>query len=170
VDSVTLDQALALVREVAQRKARAFARRWRFTYDEGEDVESDLVLAFIYRWPKFDPARASIQTFASRLMDKELISIVRYRLAQRRQAREFPTGAGRTMGAPIHQFRIDLERALAPLPTVVRQTAAALSCLSAVDAASAARCSRQTINNRKRQIGKALLAGGISPTYFHGGG
>ena len=80
---VTLDQALPVVRNLAGRKANAFVRRCRFAIDEREDVESQLVLTFITRWPKFDGERASVQTFASRLMDKELTSILRYRLAHR---------------------------------------------------------------------------------------
>src|SRR5271165_6156133 len=90
MDDVTLDQALPVVRNLAERKASAFVRRCRLAIDEREDVESQLALTFIARWPKFDGERASVQTFASRLMDKELLSILRYRLAQGRQPREFP--------------------------------------------------------------------------------
>ena len=79
---VTLDEALPVVRNLAGRKANAFVRRRRLAIDEREDVESQLVLLVLARWPKFDRERASVQTFASRLMDKELTSILRYRLAQ----------------------------------------------------------------------------------------
>jgi hypothetical protein len=119
VTELTLDQAIPVVQNLAGRKANAFVRRRRIAIDEREDVESQLVLTFITRWPKFDGERASVQTFASRLMDKELTSILRYRLAADSPAA--PTsGAGRRPGVRslIHQFRIDLERALAPLPEV----------------------------------------------------
>ena len=87
---VTLHQAIPAVRNLAGRKAYAFVRRCRFASYEREDVESQLILTFVARWPKFDNKKASIQTFASRLMDKELTSILRYRLAQGRRQREFP--------------------------------------------------------------------------------
>ena len=77
---VTLDQALPVVQNLAERKAGAFVRRRRLAIDECEDVQSHLVLTFIARWPKFDGERASVQTLASRLMDRELTSILRYRL------------------------------------------------------------------------------------------
>ena len=118
---ITLDQALPVVRNLAGRKASAFVRRRRLAIDEREDVESQLVLIFIARWPKFDREKASVQTFASRLMDKELTSILRYRLAQCRQPCELPVPYSGPSAALIHQFRIDLDRAMAPLPEVVRE-------------------------------------------------
>lgn len=168
--NVTLDQALPGVRNLATRKANAFVRRYRLAIDESEDIASHLVVAFIARWPKFDDERASVQTFASRLMDTELTSILRYRLAQGRQPRELPTPYAGPASASIHQFRVDLERAMASLPEVVRETAAALSRFSAVEAAVVVGCSRQMISRRKHQIREALLASGISSTYFLGSG
>ena len=163
---ITLDQALPVVRNLAGRKAGAFVRSRRLRIDEREDVESQLVLTFIARWPKFDCERASVQTFASRLMDKELTSVLRYRLALGRQPRELPVPYAGPTAASILQFRIDLERALAPLPEVVRETASVLARCSAVDAACMVGCSRQMISRRKHQIREALLAAGIGPNYF----
>ena len=167
--ALTLDQAIPVVQNLAERKAGAFVRRRRLAIDECEDVQSHLVLTFIARWPKFDGERASVQTFASRLMDKELTSILRYRLAQGRQPRELPVPDTGPAAALIHQFRIDLDRAMAPLPEVVRETASALSWLSAVEAAEEVGCSRQMIGRRKHQIREALLAAGIGANYFAGG-
>jgi RNA polymerase sigma factor (sigma-70 family) len=170
VDDITLDQAIPVVRNLAGRKAGAFVRGRRLALDEREDIESRLVLAFIARWPKFDSERASVQTFASRLMDHELISILRYRLAEARQLREPPALDDGPRSASIHQFRLDLESALAQLPEVVRQTASALASFSAVDAAVAVGCSRQTISRRKQKIRKAFISAGIGPDYFVAGG
>ena len=131
----TLDQSLPVVRNLARRKANAFVRRFCLRFDERDDIESHLVLHLVTRWPKFDSDRASVQTFASRAMDMELISILRFRLAQSRQPRELPDpDSGPTWGQ-IHQFRIDLDRAMARLPQAVRETASVLSWCSSVDAA-----------------------------------
>jgi len=170
VADVSLDQALPVIRNLAGRKANAFARRCRIAIDEREDVESQLVLTFITRWPKFDSERASVRTFASRLMDKELTSILRYRLAEGRQPCQLPRPDTGPMSESVHQFRVDLERAMAPLPEVVRQTASALSWFSAVDAADVVGCSRQMIGRRKHQIREALIAAGIRSNYFAGRG
>jgi DNA-directed RNA polymerase specialized sigma24 family protein len=98
------------------------------------------------------------------------MSILRYRLAQSRQPCELPAPHVGPTSASIHQFHVDLERAMDRLPEVVRQTASALGWFSAVDAAEAVGCSRQTINIRKHQIRHALLAAGIESNYFVGGG
>jgi DNA-directed RNA polymerase specialized sigma24 family protein len=166
VTSPTLDQAIPIVQNLAERKAGAFVRRRRLAIDECEDVQSHLVLTFIARWPKFDGERASVQTFASRLMDKELMSILRHRLAQSRQPCELPVLAAGPTAASLQQFRVDLEHAMAPLPQIVRETASALFWFSAVDAARVVGCSRQMINRRKHQIREALLAVGIRSNYF----
>lgn len=166
---LTLDQALPVVRDLAGRKASAFVRSRQLPIREREDVESHLVLNFITRWPKFDAERASVQTFASRLMDKELTSILRYRLAQCRQITEFPERHRCLRAESIHQFRIDLERAMAPLPNIVRETAFVLTWSSVVDAAAELGCSRQMINRRKHQIRDALIAAGINADYFVAG-
>jgi DNA-directed RNA polymerase specialized sigma24 family protein len=170
VTDVTLDQALPVVRNLAGRKANAFVRRCRLAIDEREDVESQLVLIFITRWPKFDGEKASVRTFASRLMDKELTSILRYRLSQSRETRELPVPDACPTSESVHQFLIDLERTMAPLPDVVRKTASALFWFSAVDAARVVGCSRQMIGRRKHQIREALLAAGIRSNYFVGRG
>jgi len=170
VADLSLDQALPIIRNLAGRKARAFVRRYLVGIDEREDIESQLVLTFIARWPKFDGETASVQTFASRMMDNELTSILRYRLARGRQQREFPVPDTGPPSAAIHQFRIDVERAIASLPELVRQTASALWSSSAVDAANVMGCSRQTVSIRKHQIRDALLAAGINPSYFGGTG
>jgi hypothetical protein len=168
--ALTLDQVLPPVRRLARRKAGAFVQRCRLTIDEREDVESQLLLKFIVRWPKFDSEKASVQTFASRLMDKELTSILRYRLALSRQVRELPVPDTHPSAEAIHRFHFDLERALAPLPNIVWETVHVLSRGSTVDAASELRCSRQIISRRKRQIRDALGVAGITPTYFARGG
>lgn len=167
---ITLDQALPVVQNLAGRKANAFVRRCGLAVDEREDVESRLVLTFITRWPKFDSQRASVRTFASRVMDKELTSILRYRLAPSRREQGIPVAASAPSAAARGRFRIDLERALAQLPSAVQETALALFWYSTVEAADVAGCSRQIIHLRKRRIRAALDAAGIGPRYFVAGG
>jgi DNA-directed RNA polymerase specialized sigma24 family protein len=170
VVELTLDQALPAVQDLAGKKANAFVRRCGLGIDEREDVESQLVLTFLIRWPNFDGEKATVRTFASRLMDKQLKSILRYRLAESRQPRSLPTRSSGPSPATLGQFRIDVERAVAPLSAPVRETVAALSWSSTVDAAAALGCSRQMINKRKQLIREAFLSAGIGPNYFVAGG
>lgn len=167
---LNLDSALPVAQDLAGRKAGAFVRRCRTANDEREDVEGQLMLTFLVRWPKFDDSRATVRTFASRLMDKELVSILRYRQAQSRQPQDVPVNACGPSAAALRQFRLDVAKALAPLPGAVRQTAAALSQLSAVEVAASLGCSRQMVTKRKRLIRRALLSAGIGPDYFRPSG
>lgn len=169
VDTALLD-ALPEVQDLAGRKANAFVRRFGLSPDEREDVESQLVLRFLVRWRSYDGAKASVRTFASRVMDSELASMLRYRLAASRQAQELPTEAPSPMLEALGRFRIDFERALAPLPPVVRETAHTLTWATTTEAADELRCSRQMISRRKQQIRNAFLAAGIGPDYFRAGG
>lgn len=167
---LTLDQALPAVHDLADRKANAFVRRCGFAADDREDVRNQLLLSFLLRWPKFDAERASVRTFASRIMDKELTSILRRHLAPCRRAQEIPQPGPTVSAAARGQFRIDVERALATLPTAIQETALALFWCSTVEAAEELRCSRQVIHLRKRRIRRALVSAGIGPRYFQMGG
>ena len=167
---LTLDQALPVIQDLAQRKANAFVRRFGSAIDERDDVESQLLLTFLIRWPKFDSGRASVRTFASRVMDKALTSILRRRLAPSRMERKIPGPDAGPSAAVRGHFRIDLEKSLAGLPPAVQETALALFWYSTVEAADVAGCSRQIIHLRKRRIREALTGCGIGPDYFVPGG
>lgn len=170
MSDTTLDQALPAVQDLADRKANAFVRRCGFAADQREDVRSQLVLSFLLRWPKFDAGRASVRTFASRVMDKELTSILRHHLAPSRREQECPRPQPTVSAAARGQFRMDVERALATLPAAVQETALALFWCSTLEAAEELRCSRQIIHLRKRRIRRALVSAGIGPRYFQAGG
>jgi DNA-directed RNA polymerase specialized sigma24 family protein len=170
VADLTLDQALPVIQDLAQRKANAFVRRFGFAIDERDDVKSQLLLTFLIRWPKFDSGRASVRTFASRVMDKALTSILRRHLAPSRMEQEIPVPDTGPSAAVRGHFRIDLERSLAPLPSAVQETALALFWYSTVEAADVAGCSRQIIHLRKQRIREALTGCGIGPNYFVSGG
>ncbi len=179
---VTLDQALPLVRNLAERKANAFIRRCRFAMDEREDVQSQLLLSFLSRWPKFDGERACVRTFASRVMDHEIASILRYRFARRRQhilceaslrddadsGNDCLSGLSttpRTLAEQQHLW-MDVERALVPLPEVLLETAYELCWYTPTELSRVRGRSRTIIYERIRRIREALLAAGIGPDYF----
>lgn len=167
---LTLDQALPVVQNLAGRKANAFIRRYGLLSSEREDVQSQLMLSFLAGWPHYDASRASIRTFASRVMDRELVSILRYRLAQSRQQRELPPRETGPSEAARRRFRVDIARALGPLPLIVRKTAAALVFSTQSEAADKLGCSCQMISERKFRIRRVLIAAGIGPDYFSAGG
>ena len=176
--SVSFEQAFPVARDLAERKAVRIIGRGGLTRDDHEDVASQLVATFYARFERFDENRASVQTFASRLMDKELNSILRHRLALCRRRTEeaecLPdsgdvavAGSGNTLNAADRRhFWIDVERALAPLPAALRQTALALCSYTPSELSRLPGQTHTVIYRRIRRLRQALLAAGIGPEYF----
>jgi transcriptional regulator of acetoin/glycerol metabolism len=111
-------------------------------------------------------------------MDKELASILRYRLAVRRKhgveetfpddAREMVDGITDQMPTSIErqQFWLDVERALAPFPSALLDMARALCWNTPSEMSRVPGQSRTVIYRRMRRLRSALLAAGIGPSYF----
>ncbi len=176
--SVSFEQAFPVARDLAQRKAVRIIGRCGLTRDDHEDVASQLVATFYARFDRFDENRASVQTFASRVMDKELNSILRHRLAScRRRTEEVESlpesgdipdagSAGAPDAVDRRHFWIDVERALAPLPAVLRQTALALCSYTPSELSRLPGQTHTVIYRRIRRLRSALVAAGIGPEYF----
>jgi len=65
-------------------KARMLSRRRAFALDEPEDIENDLWLDLLERLPKFDPAKATLNTFVARIVERRIVSLIRHRSAEKR--------------------------------------------------------------------------------------
>ena len=83
--NLAFEDAFPAARDVARQKAIGAVGRCGLTHDDCDDVAGQLLVTFYTRFKRFDGDRASVRTFASRVMDKELTSILRYRLAGRRR-------------------------------------------------------------------------------------
>ena len=135
--SAGFEEVFPIARELARQKASSAIGRCGLTADDRDDIASQLVAGFYFRFRKFDGGRASVRTFASRVMDKEIASILRYRMAVAagNMPRPASVGDGREAGDPVpnavkpgarQEFWIDVERALATFSPVLLDTARAL--------------------------------------------
>lgn len=184
MSNVAFEEVFPIARELARQKALRVIGCGGLVPDDRDDVASQLVATFYRRFGKFDGGRASVRTFASRVMDKELASILRYRLAVRRKhgiegnfpddAREVVDGLTDQMPTSIErqQFWLDVERALAPFPSVLLDMAHALCWHTPSEMSRVPGQSRTVIYRRMRRLRSALLDAGIGPSYFSppGGG
>ena len=68
-------------------KARRLVGHFGFTRSDREDIEQDLVLHLLKQIPHFDSRRGSERTFIDRIVNRKVVSIVRGRLAARRDYR-----------------------------------------------------------------------------------
>jgi len=84
VTNLNLDHHMTAARGLARAKANMVIGQGGLTTDDREDIEAQLLLALCRRARKFDGGRSSVNTFTSRVMDREVASILRYRLAGRR--------------------------------------------------------------------------------------
>ena len=75
------DYALKLIRT----RARELCRRADFTPADYDDVEQELVMDLLKRFPKFNPAIAKEVTFVQRIVDHKVASLIDARSAKRRE-------------------------------------------------------------------------------------
>lgn len=65
-------------------KARQLARRRAFAGCEADDIAQDLWLDLHKRLPRYDPARAQLNTFIARIVERKVVSLLRYHGAAKR--------------------------------------------------------------------------------------
>ena len=68
-------------------KARQMVRRPEFSKSDLEDLEQEMVLDLLKRLPKYDPERAARNTFAARVIDHKVATIIQYRRRAKRACR-----------------------------------------------------------------------------------
>jgi hypothetical protein len=176
VTHVDLGRHLSATRGLARLKARAAIGLCGLTPDDREDLESQLLLAVCARLPKFDGQRSSLNTFTRCVMDKEVASILRYRLAQRRLLLGRPEllerdGQDHVCGkwpSTIQQqeFWLDVDKVVKTLPMSLRDTVLALCCGSPTEASRNLGTAKSVVYDRIAQIRQAFLAAGVGPKYF----
>jgi RNA polymerase sigma-70 factor (ECF subfamily) len=157
-----------MARKVAHRKALSAVGRCGIVPDELEDVESELLLDFYQRLARFDRRRASLATFAWRIMDRKLLGILRHGLAQRRVTSIFTEplpedGLHLTSPTPQWELRLDVERVLATLPPPLAELARALCWMSPTEASRFLGRARTTLYGRIAKLRAAFVEAGIGP-------
>lgn len=68
-------------------KARQLAGNSGFATDEAEDIEQELRAELLERLPRYNPAKASQNTFVARLIDNKISRLIRHRTAECRDYR-----------------------------------------------------------------------------------
>lgn len=176
--SAGFEEALPIAREMARQKALSAIGRCGLTFDDRDDIASQLIVSFCFRFRRFDSNRASVRTFASRVMDKEIVSILRSRLAASR-GRLIDGSAHRDAMAPSactteqaitpaarQEFWLDVQSALAKCSPVLLDTAVALCSYTPSELSRIPGQSRTVVYRRMRRLRAALLSAGIGPRYF----
>ena len=178
--NLNLDHHMTAARGLARAKANMAIGQCGLTTDDREDIEAQLLLILCRRARKFDGGRSSVNTFTSRVMDREVASILRYRLAGRRLQLGRPElldgGAldQICIASPStieqQEFWLDVGKVMRKLPATLVETILALRCGSPTEASQTLGTARSVVYERIAQIRQIFLAAGIGPSYFTPGG
>jgi RNA polymerase sigma factor (sigma-70 family) len=177
-------------RELVRRKAGQLARRAGFTAQDRDDLEQDLSVLLLKRWPSFDPNRGTPEAFATIVLNSGVANLLRDRLALwRRQGRivslqeratgpngeeacladSVPQGAPGSGHRPYRRLSDELARlaghvreVLDRLPPDLRELAELLKEHSMADAARVIGLPRSTLYARRRKLREHFEAAGLT--------
>jgi RNA polymerase sigma factor (sigma-70 family) len=180
---------MASAYSIAYPLARAKAARWialgAFRFSDREDIIADLLLHFLQKLKLFDPRRASLRTFASRVMDSYAISLARRARARQRltsgdcrslqDAVIGPDGGSAELWATIpdptsdmavvreFETSLDISHVLVTLPRSTRTVATLLSELTPAQAGRLLGRSRAWVYNHIARMRSAFISAGLAP-------
>jgi len=168
--------------EIIRHKARQLARKAGFSPSDQEDIEHELLIAILERWPAFDSSRASARTFLARIIENKAASLVRASQAAKRGVRRCtPLNGNAANGAcdfdeeqvrarrGIHArsaleavaLRLDVASEMADLPDDLRRLCERLLRGSLSDAARSSGRHRATLYRAIRELRKRFADAGL---------
>jgi RNA polymerase sigma factor (sigma-70 family) len=162
-------------------KAKILTRMPIFTLDDYDDLQQELMLAYLHAWPEFDPAKGDRRSFIKTVVNTKALMLVRDAERQKRWtgARMVslftPVGDGddpTTLADVIDhesglwgsvfqehsqtfaEQKLDIRRMLTAMPDDLRQTYQALSENSVSEAAILLGIPRTTMSSRLKKLRK----------------
>ena len=178
------------IRTLILIKARSLMKAPAFRGVERDDVLRDLTLILAKRLGQFDPERAQLRTFVSRVLDSAAITLLRARQREKRsgdhgmasierlresQTTDPVTGSaavgeadaarrlGREVRSPIDEFHLNdsIREIVAALPPDLADLCRALQEDSAVSTARGLGISRRQLRNRIAELRVRFAAAGF---------
>lgn len=172
-------------------KTRELVRRTGFNRSDADDVEQEVAVDLLRRLARFDPAKASLRTFATRVVEHHVATLIESREAACRDWRRAQVsldemvrdetgdvvprwqtldreacGARRRGDEPDEReeldLQIDVRDAVAALEPPLREVAEKLASSSPTDVARATGRPRTTVYESISRIGEALGDAGLS--------
>lgn len=162
-----------------RHKARQLVGKAGFTEDDRADLEQELALDLLQRIPRFDPDKAKVTTFMTRVVEHRISTLLAARHAQCRDWRlnqvslNAPVDDSDQAEDLIHfvphdsedvrvmENRLDMERMLASLPDEQRQLCEQLKEHTMAESARILGLPRSTLYGRLNSIRECFAAGGF---------
>lgn len=162
-----------------RHKARQLVGKEGFTEDDRADLEQELALDLLQRLPRFDPNKAKVTTFMTRVVEHRISTLL---AARRAQCRDWRLNQ-RSLNAPVDdsdtaaedlinrvaddsdsvramENRLDMERLLASLPDEHRQLCEQLKEHTVAESARILGLPRSTLYGRLNLIRECFASGG----------
>lgn len=152
-------------------KAKTLTRMPIFTPDDFEDLQQELMVAYLHAWPSFDPARGDRRSFIKTVVNTRALMLVREVEAQKRWTGAKPLSLsapvdedgdialGDTIADPTHlimEQNADMAKMIAAMPDDLRQTYQLLSEYSVTEAAEMLGIPRTTMSSRLKKLQKFI--------------
>lgn len=179
------------LRPIVLGKTRQLARSAGFSRTDADDIEQGLVLDVLQRLPRFDPTRASLRTFITRLVDHHVASVLERRSTTRRDWRRCreslqdvvedgtgglsprwrtlePTecrerrGIGSMDEAALRDLQMDVAAAIDDLPPDLRVLAERLLHATPREVSRATGIPDSTVRDGAARIGRAFARRGLA--------
>jgi RNA polymerase sigma-70 factor (ECF subfamily) len=173
-----------------RHRARQLTRTEGFAAQDIEDIRQDLIVDLLERLPKFDPAKATCNTFVARIIDRKVAKLIRDRNCEKRDPRReqcslnecIDDGEGgsveriqtiaadeadRRLGRQARsdqetaELVLDVEAVLKRLPDNLRRLCELLKTGSIADAARAMGVPRTTLNDHVKKLREVFEAAGL---------
>jgi RNA polymerase sigma-70 factor (ECF subfamily) len=158
----TFQRAYPLACRAAQVYAAAAVVAGTLPGADRADVVQEALLGLWRALPRFDPARASLRTFAERVIANQVASTARAQRAVRRPVPAEAAAYSEHPGTSI-ELRIDIRRVVGRLQVGEQHLALLLSNYSPAEASRILRTSRSTVYLRINRIRQAFRDAGLGP-------
>ena len=174
-----------------RHKANQLVGHYGISRSGREDIEQDLIVHLLQRMDRYDPKRASERTFASRVVNHKIVSIIRHRRAAQRDnyrvacsideptvdEHGLPTDQGQTLAsdtdrrllrqtaggaADTMDLSIDLRRVLDGLEPDLCRLCERLICESIAEIARTLGVSRDAIYRRIDEVRQHFTDAGLN--------
>lgn len=177
-------------------KAISLIGKYGFTRDDAPDIEQELYLDLLERFPNFDPEKSSYGTFVYNLVNNKVATLIQYRTQQKRDYRKcnvsLEDDAGEINGETLEvsdtidsdecdirlgrkhlpttdktDLVIDLAQAIESLPDDLKHIAHLLGEKSINEIADSLSITRFSVSRRIKKIRQHLEQKGISENFLN---
>lgn len=178
--------------QVVRCKAMQLVGKAGYRQNDLEDIKQELIVHLLERLPRFDPAKASYNTFVARVVERKISNLLRDRQAEMRDHRrevcslneeidtgeeepkqrlatldqdeqDIRTGKYRRPAAERGDLRLDVQQVLADLPPDLRRAAQLLQSLPVAQVAREMGVPHATFYDRHlKRLREAFAAKGLA--------